>query len=363
MPTLEKAAAELAGRLRAYTGVKDVDDGVALGKRQLDFELTAEARSLGITETDLARQVRSSFFGAEAARQQRGRDEVRVYVRLPEAERTSLFDLDELLIRTPAGGEVPLKVAAKVTWGRAYTSINRESGRRIIKVEADVEDGKANANEVMSVMTNEVMPELERAYPGLSFSLGGQQKQQAESLSALGDGFKLAMLLMFALMAIPFRSYIQPVIIMFAIPFGLVGAVGGHYLMGFDLSILSMMGLVALSGVVVNDSLVLISAVNDFRDQGFSSYEAVVLGAARRFRPIMLTSLTTFLGLAPMILETSMQARFLVPMAISLGFGVLFASIIILLLVPSLYLILVDLGSLGAHDEGESLTVDGMPAE
>ena len=367
VPTLERAAEELAAYLRQYNGVKDVDDGVELGKVQLDFELQPEARALGITEQDLARQVRSAFFGSEASRQQRGRDEVRAYVRLPEAERTSLHDLDELLIRTPAGGEIPLKQAAKVTWGRAYTTILREDARRVLTVDADVEKGKANANKVMADVQRDALPALFAKYPGLTSALGGQQKEQAESLGALADGFKLALILMFALMAIPFKSYTQPAIIMFAIPFGLVGALGGHLLMGYDLSILSMMGLVALSGVVVNDSLVLITAVNEFRVQGMTASEAVVAGAARRFRPILLTSLTTFLGLAPMIFETSVQARFLVPMALSLGFGVLFATFVILLLVPCLYLVLEDIGRgwSNTFGTGETATMDshGAPAE
>lgn len=370
VPTLEAAAAELARALKEYQGVKDIDDGVALGKYQMDYRLTDEARSLGITQTDLARQVRSAFFGAEASRQQRGRDEVRVYVRLPEEERSSLYDLDQLLIRTRQGGEIPLSQAATVEWGRAYTDIKREDGSRVITVEADVEESKTNANKVMAGLKKEALPNLMEKYPGLSWGLGGQQKQQAESLGALSTGFILAMVLMFALMAIPFKSYSQPLIIMTAIPFGFVGAVGGHVLMGYGMSILSMMGIVALSGVVVNDSLVLISAVNTFREQGMEANEAVIAGAARRFRPIMLTSLTTFLGLSPMILETSMQARFLVPMAISLGFGVLFATFVILLLVPSLYLILEDVKSFftrlfGSGDDDHSATVDirGVPAE
>jgi len=344
VPTLEQAAEDLAAYLRQYNGVKDVDDGVELGKVQLDFELKPEGRALGITEQELARQVRSAFFGAEASRQQRGRDEVRAYVRLPESERTSLHDLDELLIRTPDGGEIPLQQAATITWGRAYTTILREDGRRVLTVDADVEKGKANANKVMADVEAQALPKLFAKYPGLTSALGGQQKEQAESLGALANGFKLALIVMFALMAIPFKSYTQPAIIMFSIPFGIVGALGGHLLMGYDLSILSMMGLVALSGVVVNDSLVLISAINEFRAQGMTAAEAVVAAASRRFRPILLTSLTTFLGLAPMIFETSVQARFLVPMALSLGFGVLFSTFVILLLVPCLYLVLEDFG-------------------
>ncbi len=373
VPTLEQAAAELADSLRGFAGVKDVDDGVAMGKQQLDFELTPEARSLGITETDLARQVRASFFGAEAARQQRGRDEIRVYVRLPEQERTSMFDLEEMLIRTPAGGEIPLAMAAKITRGRAYTSIQREDGRRVITVEGDVEKGKANANKVMAELMAGQVPDLLKKYPGLGYQLSGHQERQAEALEALFGGFKLALIIMFALMAIPFRSYAQPAIIMFAIPFGIVGAVGGHLLMGYDMSLLSAMGFVALSGVVVNDSLVLINAVNGFRAQGMSAHDAVIAGAARRFRPILLTSLTTFLGLSPMIFETSVQARFLIPMALSLGYGVLFATFIILLSVPCLYLALDDVSRLlrrifgqpsdEDREEKAPVSIDGLPAE
>jgi multidrug efflux pump subunit AcrB len=345
---LEKASRELAGRLRDFKGVKDIDDGVALGKRQLDFELKPEARSLGITEMDLARQVRSAFFGAEASRQQRGRDEVRVYVRLPEAERTSLHDLEEMLIRTANRGEVPLAMAATIDDGHAYTFIQREDGRRVLKVEADVVDEQTNANKIMAELRSEVLPELMKAHPGLSYDLGGEQKRQVESMDALADGFKMALILMFALMAIPLRSYVQPVIIMIAIPFGIVGALGGHLLLGYDLSILSAMGVVALSGVVVNDSLVLTDAVNGFRREGWNVHDAVIMAGVRRFRPIMLTSLTTFSGLAPMIFDTNVQTYFLVPMAISLGFGVLFATFITLLLVPCLYLALEDCLRAGA---------------
>src|SRR5690606_6888441 len=205
-----------------------------------------------------------------------------------------------------------------------------------------VEEDKTNANKVMAEIRESIFPAIEKKYPGLGFGLGGQQKRQAESLGALGTGFMLALILMYALMAIPFRSYTQPLIIMSAIPFGLVGAIGGHLLMGYDLSILRAMGFVALSGVVVNDSLVLISAINEFRAQGMHLFDAVVAAAARRFRPILLTSLTTFFGLAPMIVETSVQARFLIPMALSLGFGVLFTTFVILLLVPSTYMIIED---------------------
>ena len=318
---------------------------------------------MGITEIDLARQVRSAFFGSEAARQQRGRDEIRVYVRLPRDERSSLYDLESMLIRTPSGGEIPLSMAAKVTRGRAYTEIKREDARLTITVEGDVVQGKANANKIMAEIRADALPQLMQAYPGLHWSLGGQQRDQAETMKSLGMGFLMALIMMYALMAIPFRSYFQPMIIMSAIPFGIVGALAGHVLMGYDLSVLSMMGLVALSGVVVNDSLVFISAINAYRDDGLSSLDAVVTAGSKRFRPIMLTSITTFLGLAPMIVETSMQARFLIPMALSLGFGVVFSTFVTLLLVPSMYLILDDVTSLFGSPQPHPLKVEPTAAE
>jgi len=226
-----------------------------------------------------------------------------------------------------------------------------------------VVEGKANANKIMGELRRDTMPKLMRAYPGLRWSLGGQQRQQAESLQSLGIGFLMALVVMFALMAIPFKSYSQPLIIMASIPFGIVGALGGHLLMGYDLSILSMMGLVALSGVVVNDSLVLISAINNYRADGLAPVDAVVAGGSRRFRPIILTSLTTFVGLAPMIFETSMQARFLIPMALSLGYGVLFATVIVLLLVPCIYMLLEDVKALFGVAAPAHLQAGGSAAE
>jgi len=341
METLETAAERLAGIVGTYSGVKDIDDGFAPGKEQLDFRLTPGARAMGLTETDVARQVRSAFFGAEAARQQRGRDEVRTYVRRPLAERESLYDLERLIIRTPNGGEIPLGQAADIVRGRAYTRISRVDQRRIVRVTGDVATG-TNAAQIVASIQEEQMDGLLADFPGLRYRLTGEQKSRAESLGALGRGMMLALIGMFGLLAIAFKSYIQPIIVMSAIPFGMIGAVLGHLLMQYDLSIMSMMGIVALSGVVVNDSLILVDAANRYRRQGQGFFEAIVNAGQRRFRPIILTSLTTFFGLAPMIVETSMQARFLIPMALSLGFGVLFATFIILLLVPSLYLIVQD---------------------
>ncbi len=336
---LETAAQELAERLSGYAGVTDIDDGVSLGKPQLNFRIKPEARNLGLNATDLARQVRGAFYGVEALRQQRGRNEVKVMVRLPESERRSAFTIEQLILLTGQGGEIPLAEAAEIEVGRAYTEIKRREGRRIAAVTADIDDQIANANSVMAEVTANELEALKKKYPGLTYSVEGQQAEQQESLSALGTGFALAMLLIYALLAIPFRSYVQPLIVMLAIPFSFIGAVGGHLLLGYGLSLISLFGIVALAGVVVNDSLVLIAATNRIRDeQQGSLHEAVIQGAINRFRPIVLTSLTTFFGLAPMIFETALQARFLIPMAVSLGFGILFGTVIILIIVPCVYL-------------------------
>jgi len=339
---LERAAADLAEQLGGYAGVTDINDGFSPGKVQLDLQLTERGRANGLTEIDLARQVRAAFYGAEAVRQQRGRDEVRVFVRRPEAERSSESDFESMMITTPSGAEMPLLDAATVDRGRAYTSITRQDGRRVVNVTADIDEQVANANEIVGSLREEVLPPLLDHHRGVSWSLAGEQQDQAESLGALQRMMGLALIAMYGLLAIAFRSYIQPVIIMTAIPFGFVGAAIGHLALGYNLSIMSMFGLVALSGVVVNDSLVLITAVNRYREEGMTPMEAAIEGGARRFRPIMLTSLTTFFGLAPMIVETSLQARFLIPMAISLGFGVLLVTVIALGLVPAIYLIVED---------------------
>jgi multidrug efflux pump subunit AcrB len=339
---LDRASAALAAALAQFPGATDVDDGFSPGKPQLDFRLLPEGRSLGLTAREVARQVRDAFFGAEALRQQRGRNEVKVYVRLPQAQRSSEYDIEQLLIRTPDGGEVPLRQVAEVSHSRAYTSIDRRDGRRAVAVTADVVPRQA-ANRIVAAIKADILPQLTRDYPGLSYSFEGQQADMRDSLSSLVTSFMVAMLVIYILLAIPFRSYIQPAIVMAAIPFGVVGAVLGHMLMGYSLSIISMMGLVALSGVVVNDSLVLIDYANRLRAGGQSAVDAIHDAGIRRFRPILLTTLTTFGGLAPMIFETSRQARFMIPMAISLGYGILFATLITLFLVPSLYLIVEDL--------------------
>lgn len=341
---LEKAAADLAERIKSYGGVKDVNTGISQGKPQLSFRLTPEARSLGITVNDLASQVRSAFYGTEALRQQRGRNEVKVMARLPIEERKKMHTLENLMIRTPQGGEILLGEAAQVVPGRSYTQIRRTEGRRTLTVSADIDETKANANGVASDVIKSVIPELMQKYPGLSYAFAGEQQEQKDSLGVLKMGFIFVLGLIYALLAIPFKSYFQPIIVMMSIPFGIIGAVFGHVLIGYELSMLSMFGIIALAGVVINDSLVFVVTANSYRDEvSDSPYEALVYAGIKRFRPIILTSVTTFFGLAPMIFEKSLQAKFLIPMAISLGFGVLFATVITLLLIPAIYLILEDL--------------------
>ncbi|AKJ63986.1 efflux RND transporter permease subunit [Kiritimatiella glycovorans] len=349
LDVLEAASAELAEALATYPQVSDIDDGFQPGKEQIDFRMTAAGESLGLTARDVANQLRHAFYGAEAIRQQRGRNEIKIMVRRPVSERDSEYDLESLLLRTPAGGEIPLDEAVERTRGRAYTTIDRRDGRRVVSATANVEP-RSEAPVILEDLQRSVLPGLVAHYPGLSYSFEGRQADMRESLGSLKTSFLMAMLAIFAMLAVPFRSYIQPLIVMVSIPFGIIGAVAGHLIMGYSLSVISMLGIVALSGVVVNDSLVLIEYANRRRRQeDLSPHDAVHMAGLQRFRPIMLTTFTTFGGLSPMILETSLQARFLIPMAISLGFGILFATLITLVLVPSLYLILDDASRLGAE--------------
>lgn len=336
---LEAAAARTAEAMATFAGVFDVDAGFSRGKEQLDLKLKPEARALGLTETDLARQVRSAFYGAEVTRQQRGRDEVRVFVRRPLTERSSEFDVEQMIVRTPAGGEIPLGEAAEVSRGKSFTNIQRVDGRRVLTATADVDEAVTSGQIVTQSVLDDVMPAIAADIPGLSYGAAGQEQDRAEMMQALRRNFIFALLAMFALMAFALGSYTQPIMIMMAIPFGVVGAILGHLVLGYDISIISMMGMVALAGVVVNDSIVLTDAINTFRKEGMTVWDAVVAGGTRRFRPVLLTSLTTFFGLAPMILETSPQAKFLVPMAISLGFGIMFTTVIVLGVVPCFYLV------------------------
>lgn len=353
---LEKAAQELGASMAAYEGVTDIDDGTASGKRQLSFELKPAAQSLGLTAEDVAGQVRAAFFGAEVLRQQRGRNEVKVVARLPRAERERLSSVEDLILRTPTGGEIPLYSAAKVTEGRSYTAIDRRDGQRIVAVTGDVDTKTTDANKILRDAKDDVLAGLVSRYEGLEFSFEGEQETRRESLSALGIGLAFAIFAIFAMLAIPLKSYTLPLIVLSGAPFGVIGALIGHLVLGYGLSLMSLFGIIALTGVVVNDSLVLVVTANQNREKGMSAFAAVQDASVRRLRPIMLTSLTTSLGLLPMMLETSAQARFLIPMAISLGFGVLFSTFVILLLVPSLYLVREDLGAILRVALGRPLT-------
>jgi multidrug efflux pump subunit AcrB len=341
---LEKASQAFVERVKGFEETQDVSDNYNKGKAQFDFVLRPEGRHLGLTALDVGRQVRDAFFGALAMRQLRGTNEIEMRVKLPMAERKDIRYLENFVIRTPDGTEVPLMDVVRIERGVAFSSINRRDGRRVVSVGMDVEPKRAMTR-VLEVIKREELPQLRAEFPGLTWTFQGTQAEMRESTQALWAGFALAMAAIYMLLAIAFGNYSQPLIVMAAIPFGIVGAVIGHILLGYDLSLISLMGVIALSGVVVNDSLIMIDYANRKRNES-SAFDAIHQAGIRRFRPIILTTLTTFGGLTPIILESSRQAYYLIPMAISLGFGIIFATSIILLLVPCLYMIMEDLVSL-----------------
>jgi multidrug efflux pump subunit AcrB len=340
---LRAAADRTRARLAEFNGTFDIADDLVPGKEEVRLHIRPEAEALGLTQAELARQVRQGFYGDEAQRIQRGRDDVRVMVRYPRERRRSLTDLERMRIRTPDGGEVPFATVATAMPARGPASIHRAEGMRSVTVTADVDLAVANANEIVAELKAGLLPGLSAEYPGVAWSFEGEQREQSETLGGLLRGSVLAMLLIFSLLALAFSSWIQPLIVLAAIPFGMVGAVLGHWWMGMDLTLLSAIGLLAMAGVVVNDSMILIDFVNRARARGDSAWTAVREAGPRRFRAVLLTSLTTFVGLTPLLLETSVQAQFLIPMAISLSFGVLFSTLVTLLLVPASYLIVEDL--------------------
>ena len=360
MNLLEQASEELCELLADFPMVRDINNAFSNGKEQIDYSILPAGRSLGFTSESIAREVRSAYYGAEAIRQQRNRHEVRVKVRLPVEERQNEFSLEELILRTPTGGEVPLREIATAQRGRSPTAIYRNRGKRIISVSGDVEP-RDQTPQILDTLYQELLPELEKKYPGLSYTFEGSEADRRESIRGLINGLLVALLLIYILLAIPFNSYTQPLIIMIVIPFGIVGAVIGHILLGYSLSLISLFGVVALSGVVVNDSLVFIDFANRRRRAGATIKEAIHQAGLQRFRPIILTTLTTFFGLMPMIVETSRQARFLIPMAISLGFGILFATGITLLLIPVLLLILDDVHHLFKREKPLMPPTDHKP--
>ena len=345
---LQAASEAIKAKLATYEGLFDIKDNYSSGKREIQLDIHREAQPLGLRQADLGRQVRAAFYGVEAQRIQRGRDDIKVMVRYPLDERQSVENLEDLRIRTPDGREVPFDQVADFEITEGFSSITRVDRRRVINITADADKGVADLGLIKAGLKDKkgadgFLTSITDDYPGITWSFQGEAREQADIFASLGQMTLIALFLIYALLAIPLKSYLQPVIVMVVIPFGLIGAIGGHIIMIQPMSILSVLGFVALAGVVVNDSLVLVDFINHERKAGKALRDAIEDAGAQRFRPIILTSLTTFAGLLPVLFETSLQAQFLIPMAISLSFGVLFATFITLLLVPAFYSILEDI--------------------
>ncbi|MCF6439307.1 efflux RND transporter permease subunit [Pseudoalteromonas luteoviolacea] len=343
---LKEAAQQVKANLATFPTVFDITDSLSDGKEELQIELTPQGKALGLTRTDVSSQIRSAFFGAQVQRIQRGRDDVRVMVRLPLNERSNLATLNTLLITTQNQGAVPLNHVATLTPGQSPSSIYRIDRYRTVNITADID--KENTN--MTVLQEELkvyLDQLVAQYPGVTHSLEGEAKEQRESFGSLAWALLFVFFIIYALLAIPFKSYVQPLIVMSVIPFGLIGSVIGHWIMSMELTIMSLLGMLALIGVVVNDSLVLVDYINKQRVKGTALMQAVLTAGAARFRPVMLTSITTFFGLMPLLFEQQTQAQFLIPMAVSLGFGIIFATLITLILVPVNYLLVEKLKEFG----------------
>ena len=344
---LKQVATAVKKKLSEFPAVFDIEDSLARGKQELQLQIKPEAQALGLSLADLAVQVRQAFFGYEVQRILRGRDDVRVYIRYPEEERNSLYNLDSMLIRTADGAEVPFNEVADLLASQSPSRITRINQRRSLNITADVDKQKANIEAIKRDIVRS-MDELLLRFPSIRYTIEGEAKEQRQSFQGLKSGLILVLFVIYGLLAIPFRSYGQPFIVMSMIPFGAVGAVAGHWLMGKPLTIMRLMGMLALTGVVVNDSLVLVDYINRKRREGIELVTAVSQAGVARFRAVVLTSLTTFAGLTPLIFEKSTQAQFLIPMAISLGFGIMFATICTLVLLPVNYLLFTRFG----HGQG-----------
>jgi len=344
---LRMAAAELRTALQGYNGVLDVSDSFRAGKQEVQLALLPEARNLGLTLNDLGQQVRQAFYGYEAQRIQRGKDDIRVMVRYPESERRSLGDLEAMRIRTADGTEVPFSSVARATLARGYTTIRRVDGQRVVSVTADVNRTVATPESIIKSIRRQELSDIIGRHPGVSYGLAGEAEEASESIGSLVSTALLALLLIYALLAIPLKSYLQPLVIMSVIPFGAVGAILGHYLLGMDLVFFSLLGIVALAGVVVNSSLVLVDYINSQRKSGQELDWVVSHAGSVRFRPIVLTSMTTFVGLTPIMMDNAISTNMFTPMAVSLAFGVLLSTLVTLFLVPCLYLVLEDVLLLG----------------
>ena len=341
LESLSQIGDEVKQQLATYPGVFEIADSLSDGKEELRIELKPQGHLAGLTRSDIVRQVGQAFKGLEAQRIQRGRDDIRVLVRYPIDERDTLASLDEMLITAPDGKQIPLSNVATLIPGKGPSQITRIDRFRVLNVTADVDKDNVNMTVLQADLRNYIDSILPK-YPGITYDMEGEQRQQRESFGSLEVGLVALLLTIYCLLALPLKSYVQPLIVMSVIPFGIIGAVIGHWVMGHPLSFLSSLGLMALTGVVINDSLVLVDYINQQHRGGEPLYDAVRRAGVARFRPVMLTSLTTFFGLLPLLTQQSSTSRFLVPMAISLGFGILFATVITLILIPANILIIED---------------------
>lgn len=339
---LSAASKELKQKLASYEGVYDIADNFSSGSHEIRLKIRPEAEALGLTLSDLARQVRYGFYGYEAQRILRNKEEIKVMVRYPLEQRRTVGYLENMLIRTPTGTSVPFSTVAQIEKGESYASITRVDGKRAITITANANKNIVEPSKVVQEIQKDYLPQLQAKYPKIQTALDGGSLDEQNAMVGLMQGFFFALFTIYALMAIPLKSYSQPLIIMSVIPFGIIGALFGHLIQGLAMSVLSLCGIVALAGVVVNDSLILVDFVNRAREQGQSVRQAAVDSGCYRFRAIILTSLTTFVGLVPIILERSLQAQIVIPMATSLAFGILFSTVVTLILVPLLYIILDD---------------------
>jgi len=355
---LEQASLELEQELSNYAGVFDVSNSYGRGSEEITLRIKPGAEQLGLTANMLGSQVRQAFYGNEVQRILRGRDELKVMVRYPQDERISVASLEEMRIRTPDGAEVPFSQVAEVDIGEGFARINRINRQRTVTVSSDVNPLEAQSATIIQDIRNNFIPQLLAKYPSVTFGLGGASEEQAKLITRIAVFFGAAMFLIYALLAIPLKSYIQPLIVMAVIPFGMIGALVGHMVFGVTVSMMSLFGLVALAGVIVNDSLIMVDFVNRGRAEGMSLHTAVVEAGTSRFRAIMLTTLTTFLGLLPIMFETSLQAQMVIPMTLSLGWGIVFGTLLTLVMIPSLYLILDDfIRMVWGSDEDETTPV------
>jgi len=333
---LQQVAAAVTQKLQAMNGVFDVRSDSSFGRRELNIELKPQAETYQLTRKDIARQIGQAFFGEEAQRIQRGKDEVKVMLRYPLAERRSINDLDQMWLLTKNGSRIPLNEVALVTPSTTFSSIHRIEGKQTIRLQADINTSQVESRQVNTEIEGIILPPLLTKFSDVEYEIGGISKDQASSFKDIGSSVFLSIFLIYTLLAIPLKSYVKPLLIILVIPFGITGAVIGHLLMGKAMSMMSLLGVIALAGVVVNDSLILVDYANRLTKAGKNLIEAVVDAGARRFKAIVLTSLTTFVGLLPIMTETSLQAQFVIPMAISLAFGVIFATFISLLMIPLL---------------------------